>query len=236
MLWQLWKAYQDWKKFKGAYTAVTGSGGYKVMMISNRVDELIRDYARARGDKEVAAIRARMKTIEAELTALIMAVPKDVKPSKDMVSKYAQDVLETLNTSEMARMELQRVYLEQLLEKLPGDAASPWPSRRARLVSGRDAFRKVAVGQLSDAVSVQRDLDALTKYQWELDRVRRDPGVKGDADQLTMIEEDHQKSLESEEYHKKLLRTIHVRAEAFGQAALNLDKLIEAGDLVHKKK
>jgi hypothetical protein len=237
--------YDTWKKAKGAGDRIEKSGLFKVLKISNRVDQLIREYQDYRKDKSakaLASIRARLTAIKQELAALAASVPPDPvqKYSKGMGVKYAEAVLEAKINSEAGQMELTRVYLDQLQGRLPDEDIDDWPATRARFVNARDTFRRASVGQSSIAVSVQKDIDAEEEQQSELgrvrDHVRREPGITDAESQVEMLYEQYQESERHEAELKEQLRSLHAGAEAFATVAAKLDVLIEAGDLISKEK
>jgi hypothetical protein len=208
-------------------------------MISGRVDRLIAEYAvykRIPNKTVLTSIRARMKQIKEELTALVTAVPDVPKPGKDAPMETIENMLETQNTAKMAQLELTRVYIEQLNGALPDDETSYWPSRRARLVQGRDAFRAAAISQENLVRSIQKDIDAEERQQSLLRSERDAPGIKGDPSQINMLSEQYDESIRGEAELTKQQRGAKARAEMFAKMSANLDQLIEAGDLTHKKK
>jgi hypothetical protein len=236
---ELKSLYDVWKGAKSGIGKVTGSGSYKILMISGRVDHLIAEYSvykQIPNKTVLTSILARMKQIKEELTALVTAVPKVPKFSKNAAKDSIESALETHNTSEMAKMELMRVYTEQLNGALPDDETSYWPSRRARLVQGRDAFRGAAIEQENLERSIQKDIDAEERQQSLLRTERDAPGIKGDRAQIDMLSEDYDKSIKGEAELSEQLRGAKARAEMFAKMSANLDQLIEAGDLTHKKK
>ena len=131
---ELKNLYDLWKGSKDGIGKIAGSGSYKILMISARVDRLIIEYTvvkRIPNERALASIRGRMKQIKEELTALVTAVPDLPKLGKDAPMETIENLLETQNTSKMAQLELSRVYIEQLNGALPDDETSYWPSRRA---------------------------------------------------------------------------------------------------------
>jgi hypothetical protein len=236
---ELKSLYDLWKGSKDGIGKITGSGSYKILMISGRVDHLIAEYSvvkRMPNQKALASIRGRMKQVKEELTALVTAVPDVPKFGKDAPMETIENLLETQNTAKMAQLELSRVYIEQLNGALPDDETSYWPSRRARLVQGREAFRGAAISQENLARSIQKDIDAEERQQSTLRSERDAPGIKGDRSQIDMLNEQYDESLKGEAELTQQLRGAKARAEMFAKMAGNLDQLIQAGDLTHKKK
>jgi hypothetical protein len=242
---ELQDIYNMWKKGKGVADRIENSGLFKVLKISNRVDQLVREYQAYRKDKSdraLASIKARLMAIKQELAALAASVPPDPvqKYKPGMASKYAEEVLEAKINREAATMELSRVYLDQLQGRLPDDDIDDWPATRGRFVNARDTLRRASVGQSSLAVSVQRDIDAEERQQSELasarDYVRREPGITDAESQVDMLAEQNQESVRHEAELKEQQRSRRAWAEAFATAAANLDVLLEAGDLIYKEK
>ena len=137
------KLYKTWKESKRINEVTQKSVG-----LSNRVDQLIKDYAAwhsNKSEKKLEEIKTRMRHLKGELALAAAPSPAIPSISTRAVDKYLRENLENALVAEAAKMELTRMYWEQDRGRLPDDGGPAWPPTRARFVSGRDAFHQQAL-------------------------------------------------------------------------------------------
>lgn len=233
----LYKAYKVWKQYKGAMKKVKGSGSYKILEISQRVDRLIDEYKLWKMHRSSAAlkiIREKLTAIKQDLVKLSMTTPEMPKIGKNTGYDAAYNVLDATTLAQMAQSELVRIAVEQLDGTLPEDESDGWPSARKRLLQYSEAMRKMAVGFRSQILNSNRDLRDADALQDELDDIRKDPYMT--PDQLEELERDYKESLSHEADIKTLQGRLSAMAQAADQAANNMDRYVELGDRARQAK
>jgi hypothetical protein len=224
-----------WKQTKKAIKTVKGSASYKILEISQRVDRLTEEYAlwKMHRSKDVLKVlRGKLKDIKDELVKLSLTTPDVPKIGKNMGTDAAYNILNAKNTAEMAQAELVRIVVEQLEGNLPEDDVDNWPATRKRLLANAEVFRRTAVGFRSQIVSANRDLREADALQDELKDIRNDPYMT--PDQLDELERDYKESLSNEAEIKTLQGRLDAMAKAADQAAANLERHVELGDLARQ--
>jgi hypothetical protein len=226
-----------WKQTKKAMKKVKGSAGYKILEISQRVDKLTEEYAlwKMHRSKDVLKILSgKLKDIKDELVKLSLTTPDVPKIGKDMGTDAAYNILNAKNTADMAHSELVRIVVEQLEGNLPEDEVDNWPVTRKRLLANAEVFRRTAVGFRSQILNCNRELREADALQDELKDIRNDPYMT--PDQLDELERDYKESLSHEADIKTRQGRLEAMARAADQAADNLVRHVEMGDLARQAK
>ncbi len=233
----LYRAYKVWKQYKGTMKKIKGSGSYKILEISERVDKLIDEYALWKMHRSSAALkimREKLATIKRDLVKLSMTTPDMPKIGKNTGYDAAYNVLDATTTAQMAQSELVRLAVEQLDGTLPEDESDGWPTARKRLLQYSEAMRRMAVGFRSQILNSNRELREADALQDELNDIRKDPYMT--PDQLDDLERDYKESLSHEAEIKTLQGRLSAMAQAAEQSADNMDHYVELGDLAHQAK
>lgn len=237
----LYALYKAWKDARKGIHAVTGSGSYKVLQISFKVDRLITDYAEWKkkgSDKDtLAPLRARLRQIKEELTKLMNEAAGIPSFGPDMTMEYAKDLLEKANTAKMARNEWTRVSVEQVSENLPDDDdLVSWPSTRARFINARDTWARASVGYTSQAVRLNTQIDDAQRQESHIRDVRNDPAVVNDPAQIAQLEQDYKEWLG----YETDLKTQQGRLQAMAQGAQRMaeifDQKVQIGDAIYHER
>jgi len=233
----LYQAYKVWKQYKGAMKKVKGSGSYKILEISERLDKLVDEYRlwkMHRSSSALKIIREKLGVIQQDLVKLSMTTPDMPKIGKNVGYDAAYNVLDATTTAQMAQNELVRIAVEQLDGTLPEGESDGWPQARKRLLQHSEIMRKMAVGFRSQILNSNRDLREADALQDELDDIRKDPYMT--PDQLDDLERDYKESLSHEAEIKTLQGRLSAMAQAADQAAANMDRYVELGDLARQAK
>jgi hypothetical protein len=229
---EVYKVYKVWRESKRIRELSEKTAG-----MINRVDQLLRDYDEWKSDKSekrLEEIKQRMRHLKGELTSLATPSPSIPRIRPDVIQDTMRRDLESAVVAEAARMELMRIYWAQETGRLPEDGGPPWPPTRARFKSGRDAFHQQALKLSVAAHKLNGEIRDAERLQSELRSIRDEPYIT--RDQLEDLEADYNESVSHERKLKADQRRFEALAKAFEQAAINLDKLIEVGDEVYKKK
>jgi hypothetical protein len=235
----LYELYKAWQQAKGAIDKVKGSTAAKILELSGRVDQLIRDYSEWKDrhdDKLLANIRLRLQTVKKELSAMATKRPEEIplasKPQEAV--DYAWKLLDNTMGAYTAQQELLRIAYNQVQEDLPQDNDMiHWPASRARLIQAQDQFQLSARQFRVRARKLDREVaDAQTREQ-ENRSIRQDPSVS--PDQYDDIDRQYKEwygiEMEARDAQKRFL----AMAEVLERSAANLTQTIEATDLVYKK-
>ncbi|MBI4906941.1 MAG: hypothetical protein HY820_25155 [Acidobacteria bacterium] len=215
---------------KAKLLASTGEKAATVSRISLQVDNLIRDYGKAKSGSAADKIRAGVNAIKAELESLKRPGDAGMALSAGGAGRKLLDHETDLVVANWAQAELMRIYMEQYLGHLPPDP-TPWSAVRTRVIQFRDAWTLFARQLRSAAFKTDKDIASSTQVRAQLRKAWTEPGLtKQDIDLLT---QDHERMLREEEVLRRDRDRILKLAQDADAAAEELRSFIELRDALN---